>query len=294
MSKQEIWTILELINSSENYLKPKGVSNARREIEEMLCSILKCSRLELYLKFEMPLTENELVIFRELIKRKAKREPLQYILGETDFFNVKIKVNPSVLIPRHETEILVEKVIKKAKQIQKTQLKILDVGTGSGCIAIALAKELKNAQVLGIDVSEKAIFTANENAKLNEVQNVRFILKNALETPQKTGIFDFIVSNPPYVTTDDCEKLMPEVRDFEPILALDGGEKGLDFYEGLTPVCKLLLLENGFLFYEVGFKQAKDVEKILEKNGFSEIQIFPDYNKIERIVCGKKVSSLFN
>lgn len=288
MSKKESWTVLELLNWSADYLEKKGIENSRRNVEELLCLTLKCERLDLYLKFEMPLKSQELEAYRKYFKRRVNREPLQYILGETDFYNSKIKLHKKVLIPRPETELLVERVLEKIDFLDLESTKILDIGTGSGCIAISLAFELPGSQVLGIDISEDAVSLAKENAILNEVSNAKFILRNALETPRKTNIFDFIVSNPPYIESSEIPKLMPEVKDFEPILALDGGEDGFDFYREVIPNCRLLLKEKGFVFFEVGYTQAQKLKEILSESGFEKVEIFSDFNGIERIVVAQK------
>ncbi len=288
MSKKESWTVLELLNWSADYLEKKGIENSRRNVEELLCLTLKCKRLDLYLKFEMPLKPEELATYREFFKRRANREPLQYILGETDFYNSKIKLHKKVLIPRPETEILVEKVLEKVDSLDLESVKILDIGTGSGCIAISLALEIPDSKVLGIDLSEDAISLATDNAVFNEVPNAKFIKRNALDNPRKTGIFDLIVSNPPYIESSEIPKLMPEVKDFEPILALDGGEDGFDFYRKIIPNCHSLLKDGGFVFFEVGHTQAQKLKEILLQNSFSEVEIFKDYSGIERIVSAKK------
>ncbi|KAA3606163.1 MAG: peptide chain release factor N(5)-glutamine methyltransferase [Calditrichaeota bacterium] len=288
LSKKESWTVLELLNWSADYLDKKGIENSRRNVEELLCLTLKCKRLDLYLKFEMPLKPQELKVYREFFKRRVNREPLQYILGETDFYNSKIKLHKKVLIPRPETELLVERVLEKIDSLDFESSKILDIGTGSGCIAISLAFELPDSQVLGIDISEDAVSLATENAVFNEVSNAKFIKRNALDTPRKTGIFDFIVSNPPYIESSEIPKLMPEVKDFEPILALDGGKDGFDFYREVIPNCYSLLKDEGFVFFEVGYKQAQNLKKILLGNNFAEVEIFKDYSGIERIVSAKK------
>lgn len=289
MSKKESWTILELLNWSSDYLEKKGIENSRRNVEELLCLTLKCKRLDLYLKFETLLKPEELTSYREFFKRRVNREPLQYILGETDFYNSKIKLNKNVLIPRPETEVLVEKVLEKIDFLNLETVRILDIGTGSGCIAIALALEVPDSKVLGIDLSEDAVSLANENAVLNEVPNAKFIQRNALDTPRKIEIFDIIVSNPPYIESKEIANLMPEIKDFEPILALDGGGvDGFDFFRKVIPNCFLLLKNGGIVFFEVGHNQARTIKEMLLQNGFSEVEIFKDYSGIERIVSAKK------
>ncbi|MFQ5751189.1 MAG: peptide chain release factor N(5)-glutamine methyltransferase [bacterium] len=230
------WKVLELLNWTAEYLSEKKFESARLNAERLLSYALNMKRVELYLNYDQPLTENELLRFKEYLRRRLKREPWQYILGETEFMSLPFKVNPGVLIPRPETEILVETVLLKCQEkfpSQKT-IAILDIGTGSGCIAVALAKYLAQAQVTAIDKSEKALKTASENARLNEVSDkIQFLKIDFLDSDivnKLTEKFDVLVSNPPYVSAHDVDKLPTEIKYFEPEMALTDRKDGLFFF----------------------------------------------------------------
>ncbi len=278
-------TVLESLKLSTDFLEKKGIESPRLNAELLLSEILKCKRLDLYLKFDQPLKENEVDIYREWIARRGKFEPLQYIIGNVEFYGLPFKVTPDVLIPRPETEILVEEVIKFCKN--KIGLKILDIGTGSGNIPIALAKNLNAAEVTTIDISEKALSIARENAAANGVEEkIHFItedVKNYLNGYQ----FDILVSNPPYVSKEEYPILQNEIRNYEPIAAVTDSNDGLDFYRTIAERAKVLLKNNGKIFLEVGKDQAKLVAAIIEQNGFINIYFVKDYQQIDRVVVGE-------
>ena len=208
-------TVLESINLSTEYLKNKGIESPRINAELLLAKILNCKRLDLYLSFDRPLSEDETNQYREYIRRRSKFEPLQYIVGSVEFYGLEFKVNSSVLIPRPETEIIVEKIIDDNKD--KPSLKILDVGTGSGIIAVCLAKHLTESKVSAIDISFDALETAKGNASLNEVgDRVNFFQADILKDEIPENGFDVIASNPPYISNDEFSSLQPELRIFEP------------------------------------------------------------------------------
>ncbi len=282
-------TVLESIKLSEEYLLKKGIESARINAELLLADVLDCKRLDLYLKFDQPLSEKEKSIYREYIARRGKREPLQYILGEVEFFGVKLKVNNSVLIPRPETELLVEYILNNTKKAK--EVRVLDIGCGSGNISIALAKNLPNAKVTGIDISAKAIELAKENAIINGVRNnIDFVEADIMnELPSNVIInYDLIVSNPPYVSTKEFENLQPEIKEYEPEIAVTDFEDGLKFYRRISEKAKELLKENGKVYFELAEGQSKDVSKILERHGFENILIKKDYNGIDRIISGER------
>lgn len=280
-------TVLEAIKLSTEYLEKKGIESARTNAELLLAHILNCNRLDLYLKFDQPLKQNETDQYREYIARRGKFEPLQYITGTVYFFGLKLNVDPSVLIPRPETELLVETIIEQYKEIPNT--KILDVGTGSGNIAIALAKYLENSSVISIDVNDAALNTAKQNAGLNDVRNVEFIKKDILNNADFRGIvFDLIVSNPPYVSSEEYELLQKEITEYEPRNAVTDSEDGLKFYKGISEFASRNLTSGGRLFFEIGKGQSQAVADILTADGFTEIQIQKDYQQIDRIIYGIK------
>ncbi|BDQ02075.1 peptide chain release factor N(5)-glutamine methyltransferase [Ignavibacterium sp.] len=280
-------TVLEALNLSTDYLNKKGIESARLNAELMLASILNCKRLELYLMFDRPLDDNELQLYRSFLSRRAQREPLQYILGEVEFFNVKLKVNKSVLIPRPETELLVEKIINDFKE--KTHFRFLDIGVGSGNISIAVLKNLIQANAVAIDISEEALSLAKGNSVLNEVNDrIEFLKFDILNDDIKNlGKFDIVISNPPYVSADDYETLEPELKVYEPKIALTDLYNGFTFYKKIIEQSSLLLNENGRIYFELGKGQSDDVKMMLKEKGFDKIDIIKDYQGIERIILGE-------
>ncbi len=287
-AETKTWRIIDIINWGTEYLKSKGIDEARLTIELMLCHVLKCKRVDLYINFEKPLTKRELEELKVLITRRVKKEPLQYIIGKTEFMGLEFKLTPDVLIPRPETEVLVEKVIETVKkEFLNVPVKVLDIGTGSGNIAISLAKFLKDKSfIVGIDVSEKIIEVANENANLNGVENVQFIQFDLFDenfASKFKNQFDIIVSNPPYVAIDEFESLQDEIKNFEPRIAITDGANGLSFYRRIADVGKEIIANTGFIFVEMAYGQFEKVKKIFTDTGYNQIEIFNDYLGIERV-----------
>ena len=245
-------TVLEAIKLATEYFEKKQIESSRINAELLLADILKCRRLDLYLKFDQPLKEDEVNRYREYIFRRGKYEPLQYITGSVEFFGLNLKVNPSVLIPRPETEILVETILNHNKE--SIGLSILDIGTGSGNISITLAKFLQQSKVVSIDVSTESINVAKENALLNQVNgNVEFVSKDIFEELLfDTLNFDIIVSNPPYVGNNEYPTLQKEIIEYEPRNAVTDEGDGLKFYKRISNVSKELLTEGGKLYFEIG------------------------------------------
>ena len=279
---------LETLQSARELLEISGLNDADRESELIVSHCLGIDRLHLF-KEDPHIPENILLQIYEYLRRRAAREPLQYILGYTEFHGLKIKVGPGVLIPRPETELLVEEAVKTVHTSHFTSLRILDLCTGSGCIALALAREFPDAQVYGTDTSEVALTYARENADRNRMQNVIF-LKGSLFDPLKNSDlkFDVIISNPPYIKKDEIGNLQPEITDWEPGEALDGGEDGLDYYKMLIPEAGNYLKENGYLVLEIGIGQSDEVKWMAEEAGFQDIIVIRDYSGIERILIAKK------
>ncbi len=244
-------TVLDAINLSTDYLKKKNIESPRINAEHLLSHVLKRKRLELYLSFDKPLNEHETNLYRELIRRRGTAEPLQYILGSVEFYGLEFRVTRDVLIPRPETEILIEKIVESFDR--NNQLKILDIGTGSGNIAISLAKNFIKAEVKGIDMSREALKIAKENSGLNDVNgNVIFeefdILKHNFNTDAR---YDIIVSNPPYVSVKEYPELRPELNVYEPRIALTDENDGLNFYRVISEKSKNILKKNGRIFLEI-------------------------------------------
>jgi release factor glutamine methyltransferase len=279
----ESWTVLKILRWTADYFRGKGIESARLDAELLLSATLAMDRVTLYVNFERPLNADELSRYREKVQRRASREPIQYILAETEFWSLPFHVDPAVLIPRADTEVLVEEALKRMHGC----CKVLDIGTGSGAIAIALAHEKPESRVTAIDCSVAALDVARGNARRNGVENRVSCLAGDLKSlPQ--GPFDMIVSNPPYIPSQDWEKLMPEVRDHEPRLALDGGDDGLEAYRRIAVQAAQLLSADGWLLVEVGIGQAKVVTALFRAAGLIDVLQRADYAGIPRVVMGRK------
>lgn len=279
-------TVLEAIQLSTAYLEKKGVESARTNAELLLAEILKCKRLELYLSFDKPLKEDELSVYREFIRKRGLRIPLQYILGFVDFYGYKFSVDENVLIPRPETELLVEKIIEVYSE--KSSVKILDIGSGSGNISIVLGNKISQSIVIGVDISEEAIRIAEKNKKtLMEKDNLSFMKADVFNNDIKSlGKFDIIVSNPPYISLNDFNDLEPELKNYEPRISLTDESDGLSFYKKIISISKDILNINGRIYFEVGKDQYNFICELMLANGFSNISITKDYAGIQRIVSG--------
>ncbi|MDD5128282.1 MAG: peptide chain release factor N(5)-glutamine methyltransferase [Candidatus Omnitrophica bacterium] len=257
------------------------------EAELVLTHVLNCDRLSLYLNKDLKLNGDKSALLSSILKRRMLGEPVQYILGETEFMGFKFRVDNRALIPRPETEILVEMAIEKLRQDGIVWPKILDLGTGSGCIAVALAKNLKSADVWASDVSDAALQLAQENADLNKVE-VKFLRSDIFSALELKGEkFDLIISNPPYISDRDFGSLAKEIF-FEPQVALKAGKDGLDFYRRIISQAGSYLRGEGLLIFEVGLGQADLVKGLLEREGFNHLSSARDYSSIERIVMAKK------
>jgi len=277
----ETWTTLKILTWTKEYLAGKGVENARLEAEWLLCEVLALNRMGLYLNFDKPLQDAELVSFRSMVARRAKREPLQHILGTQEFMGLEFRTTAAALIPRHDTEVLVAEALR----VFPSARSLLDIGSGSGCVAIAIAQHLPEATVISVDISPEAIELARRNSVLNEAQ-VDF-RQGSLFEPVQGEVFDLIVSNPPYISAANFEKLQPEVRDFEPMIALAGGTDGLDFYRQIIPLAPDHLTLGGWLLLEVGAGQSEEVTEIFANNRFSAIFSTKDPAGIDRVVGGQ-------
>jgi len=278
------WTVGSIVKRATEILRERGSKSPRLDAELLLVHSLKLKdRVELYVNFDRPLTEKEVEEYRQLIIRRAKGEPVAYITGKKEFFGFEFKVKRGVLIPRPETETLVEEALKLLKG--KREQKIVDVGTGSGCIAITVCKLTKGKnRVIGVDISKEALKVAKENAeRLNcKVQFVRTSLLNGLKGP-----FDAIISNPPYIGTGD-KRVEREVLKYEPAIALFAGRTGLEFIEKLIRDSYGKLRKGGFLALEFGEGQGKEVKELLVKVGFKEVKIEKDLSGKERVGIGVK------
>lgn len=280
-------TVLEAIKLATEYFEKKQIESPRVNAEILLADILKCKRLDLYLKFDQPLKDYEVDKYREYIARRGKYEPVQYITGSAEFYGLNFSVDKSVLIPRPETEILVETIINQFKD--KKTILILDIGTGSGNISITLAKYLERSHVTSIDISPEAIEKAKYNSTLNGIDgNIDFIAQDVFsENYSFDKKFDLIVSNPPYISVEEYPVLQNEIVYFEPKIALTDEGDGLKYYKHISKIARDLLNENGKLFFEIGKGQSNDIRGIMEDNLFEEIEVVKDYQQIDRVISGK-------
>lgn len=280
-------------------LTTHGISNPRLDAEVLLAQALGTNRTGLYTRLHVPLSLEQQEIFRVLFQRRMQREPLHYITGVREFWSLEFKVDPRVLIPRPETEVVVETALRLLSQsaIRNPQSAILDIGTGSGCIAIALAKDLPQAEIWATDASADALAVANENARHHGVtERIRF-LQGDLFAPivGKEDGFDLIVANPPYIARPELTALQPEVRDWEPSAALDGGPDGLDFYHRLLREGPTYLCSGGGLVMEIGHGQGTAVMHLAqEQRDLSDCRCVSDYAGRERVIIACRVSTRVN
>ena len=292
--RAKIWTIKELLSVSTDYLEEKQIESPRLTAEVLLAFQLNLNRVKLYLNLDLPLNDDEISGYRELIRRRLQREPLQYITGVQEFWSLDFQVDPRVLIPRPETELLVEKALERIKESSETHghpLEILDLGTGSGALAITLAKEIQGARIWATDISPEAIELARLNASRHDVSGrIEFRqgdLWHALDDPNIT--FDLIVSNPPYVSIDEYEYLAPEVRDHEPRIALDGHEEGLFYIRKIIEKCPEFLNPGGWLLLEMAPGQTeKALELIRATKIFENEDRIKDYGHLYRVVLAQR------
>lgn len=277
-------TIKELITRYSKELESIS-STPRLDVEILLQKVLDVDRLYILLNLERNLSEDEEILFNKFINERLNNRPIAYIVENREFMGLDFYVKEGVLIPRPDTEILVEEVIELGKN--KGPINILDIGTGSGAITISLAKYLDNAKVTSVDISDIALEIAKRNAISNDVDNkINFIKSDLFTNIDKNMKFDIIVSNPPYIKREVIETLDKQVKDFEPYNALEGGIDGLDFYRTITSQAKDYLKKGGILAYEVGHDQSEDVSKLMEKDGYTNIYTRKDLQQIDRVVIG--------
>ena len=254
----------------------------RAEIEWLLCALLNCERLDLYLRYDEPLSKPQLDTLRGWVKRRLEKEPLQYITGVCEFYGRDFFVTPDVLIPRPETERLIDIALKKLKSVKSPR--ILDIGTGSGCIAITMAVERPDATVLGIDNSSGALTVAKRNSINLKAIEHSFIKMNILESTPK-GKFDLVISNPPYISKKEIPELMKDVIGFEPESALTDYRDGLTFYKRFAEIAPKIIHNDSLLIFEVGLKEhPQKVYNIFSNQGYTNIELIKDYNGDDRVI----------
>ncbi len=278
MAKQ--YTIGELINLSAGYLEEKGCASPRLDAEVLLGHVLGLDRLSLYLNFDKPLTSQEVAAYRQLIGRRGQRVPVAYLTGQREFYSLPLLVTEDVLIPRPETEFVVEKVLELLEPGRPAH--ILDLGTGSGAIAVALACQDPEFKITAVDISPAALKVARANAQRLEVDGqITFVESDLFQNI--SGTFHVICSNPPYIKRDELSGLAPEVA-AEPAIALDGGADGLDFYRRIMSQAASFLEPPGFVVLEIGWDQAEAVRSLGEGAGFAHLETVRDYSGQDRVV----------
>lgn len=273
-------TYREAIVLGETILKGADIADAKTDSWLLLAMACKIDHTYYYMHIDEEMTEEQVREFEVLIRKRAERVPLQYITGEQEFMGLKFHVNSNVLIPRQDTETLVEEALK----VVRPGMKIMDMCTGSGCVLISILKNVHGVEGMGYDISKQAINVAKENAKFNEVA-AEFERSDLFEDVVENN-FDVIVSNPPYIPTDVAATLMPEVSQFEPHEALDGKGDGLYFYSKILEQCKNYMKPEGYMLFEIGHDQGDAVSSMMRLAGFSEVHVVKDLARNDRVVMG--------
>ena len=281
-------TVLEAIQKSTEFLGKKNVESPRLQTELLLAHVLKMPRMKLYLNFDRALTPAETDALRELVKRRGQREPLQHIVGSTSFCGFELAVSRHALVPRPETEMLAELGWQFLSTLNSEPSTALDFGTGTGCIAIAIAAKCPNAKITALDISAAALALAKENAARNNVaERIEFLLGDGFAALPPDARFDLVLSNPPYIASAEIATLDPEVRDFDPRAALDGGTDGLDFYRRLATSAKKSLKPDGKIMLEFGDGQAAAIKMIFETEKWIVEAVQEDYSQRARIIIAR-------
>lgn len=285
-------TLSEILRHCTEYLTQHKIGSARREAEDLLCDVLGCSRMDLYMQHDRPMQEAELAPCRERLVRRAKGEPLAYIHGSVHFGDLCLDVTPDVLIPRQETELLVDQIIKAEKAYGRPLKSICDVAAGSGCIGLALKKAFPDADVTLTDISPAALALAKKNAEKNQVE-VKTLLGDLLE-PLKGRQFDLLVCNPPYISEIEYQHLENEVLNFEPKLALVGGKTGLEYYARLAKDLEPLIIPGGRVWFEIGKGQDAEILAFFSDPVWTNHKVGLDFAQITRFFSlEKELSSLY-
>jgi release factor glutamine methyltransferase len=278
------WTIGSLVKWATDDFRTRGIENPRLDAEVLVAHALKIDRTRVIIESLRPLEGAELAQLRDLVKRRRSREPIAYLRGTREFYGLTFKVDSRVLIPRPDTEALVECALDRSANVSLS-MRLLDLCTGSGCVAIAIARQRPTGRVVATDISADALAVARENAYRLGAYNVAFV-ESDLFVAVPAQRFDVVTANPPYIATEEIATLMPDVRDFEPRLALDGGADGLDFVRKILTKAPSFLELNGVLAMEIGAGEASTTAALFESHGYRAVRIDRDYAKIERVVSG--------
>ncbi len=281
--------INELLKKGLEILGSHEFSNPQLEVRLILSKLMDVDKSYIYAFGEKQVSDDIVKEFLKLIEKRSKGYPIQYILGNVEFMGLDFYVEEGVLVPRPDTEILVEYVIDYIKKKhQEEKVRVLDIGIGSGAISLSVANYATNALVFGVDIDDIPIKVSNINKERLGLENVEFIKGDLFQPLEESFIksFHIIASNPPYIAKDVILGLQTEVRDFEPRLALDGGQDGLDFYRSITARAKEFLVDNGLLIYEIGYDQGLEVKNLILDNGFKDVEILQDLQGLDRVVLG--------
>ena len=277
----KIWRLIDILNWGETYFREKNFDNPRTEIELLLQHLIGCKKIDLYLQFEKIVKPKELITLRSWVKRRINREPIQYITRSSEFYGRKFIVDQNVLIPRPETEILIDVSVEILSK--KNSPTIIDIGTGSGCIGITLALEIPSSNIIAIDISDSALSIAKKNADMYSIRNIEFFRLDILNQ-DIIHIADMLISNPPYISKEEIPDLMEDVKNFEPMIALTDKCDGLDFYRKFSDIMPHVIKKNGTAILEVGRGSHPDrVKEIFSKSGYNNIDIVKDLNKDKRV-----------
>jgi release factor glutamine methyltransferase len=279
------WTIASLLKWATDDFRTRGIDSPRLDAELIIGHVLGLSRMDIIRESQRPLEKAELEALRALVKRRRAREPIAYLRGHREFYGRSFRVDKRVLIPRPDTEILVEVALRRTMHLSLS-MRALDLFTGSGCVAVTLACERPTSSVLATDISEEALAVAQDNAARLGAYKVAFRTSDVFAGVPKGARFDLITANPPYIPSAEIAELMADVRDFEPKLALDGGPDGLEPYRILVAQCSEFLRPAGVLTVEVGAGEAPAVKQLFEASGFRDVEVTLDYARIERVVSG--------
>ena len=278
-----VWKIINVLEWTTDYFKKHGIDEARLKAELLLADVLKCNRLQLYQFFDKPLTKIELSKYKKYIKRAVQNEPVQMIIGKVPFINLELFVSPVSIVPRPETEFLTAMIIEQNSN--KKNMRILDIGTGTGCIALSLAKAFPDSEIIAVDVSDESLELAKTNQSHNNISNVTFY-HNDILNEKIDEKYNLIVSNPPYIPLDEYRELQPEVKNWEPADALTDREQGLTFYHRFAKIFPENLNTDGVFYLEIGSGQAKSISNIFKSEIFT-INFLEDLNHIQRFVQGR-------
>jgi release factor glutamine methyltransferase len=293
-AEQKVWKTLDLLKVTTEHFKKKNIESSRLDAEILLAHTLGCKRIDLYVHFDRPVPPEKLAAFREVVRQRSAGKPVKYILGKCEFMSLEFTVNESVLIPRPETEVVVEAAIEKLQAMtDRPEPLVLDLGTGSGCIAVSIAVEIRNARLIATDVSSEALAVAKTNAERHGVAGrIQFLQGDFLDAVAGAGIeglVDLVVSNPPYVSEAELPTLPPEVRLYEPKTALVAGPDGLAACKKIVPGAPAFLRPGGWLVLEMGRGQFESVRALAEAaGGYEEISAVKDALNIDRAFLARK------